>query len=232
MIKIFGIEINLGSKDDVTTLITVAVFIVIAGLFFFSLKGYLETSDQIMRSQSETSDLHNRVNNIDTNMKVVDPKQIDLYNRVLGMLIPDSEDYYSIINALETISLQSGFVITNYTIDAGALSQEKVTLKVEGVGDSQAFTEFLQSYQFGSGRLITNEKVEFVTAGLTSMKLSLNFYNQKYTSPQDSTMSHLTVHDRNNLMKIIQKIKVNLVASGQTFDDNALHYQTKDNPFN
>ncbi len=47
------------------------------------------------------------------------------YNQVLGMLVPDSEDYFSIIYTLQQISEQSGLMIEEYAVSMGRSTNQK-----------------------------------------------------------------------------------------------------------
>jgi len=226
--KIFGVELSLGGREELSTLVAVGVFLVIGGLFIFSLKNYLDAKDKTANYTQEVVRLEQQIKNNQSDIQTIGSGNLDGYNRVLSALIPEQEDFYSIINALDIISQESGFIITGYTIDAASLNRQKIDLKVEGVGDSLAFTQFLQSYQFEGGRLITNEKVEFATAGITSMKLNLNFYNKKFAAAAAGLSRPLNVGDRQRLEEIGRKIKINLTGTTETA---AADYKTKDNPF-
>ena len=73
--------------------------------------------------KKETSE--NRSDTLQFN-KTLTEDQIVVYNKILTTLIPETEDYFSIIYALETISQNTGFSIVSYTINLSNTSRKTV----------------------------------------------------------------------------------------------------------
>lgn len=101
--------------------------------------------------------------------------------KLLNSLIPDIEDYFSIASSLEELSATSGFRIISYNISLQeSPDKDKIILNVIGAGDQQSFVNFLSSYNFGGGRLITLDNIEVKSSDQAgSYSLSLNFFHKK-----------------------------------------------------
>jgi uncharacterized protein YeeX (DUF496 family) len=68
--------------------------------------------------ETEIDDLKNKANLIDYKEKIIqDDLDIDQINSIVSTLVPDSEDYFSVIVALDEISKKTNFIITNYVIN-------------------------------------------------------------------------------------------------------------------
>ena len=149
--------------------------------------------------------------------------------QLMSALIPDTEDYFSIINALETLSVQTGFRIDSYIINLLASTSNKLSLSVVGNGDSTAFLNFLQNYQINGGRLITAEKIGIDPTETGSIRLDLNFYNRNASSDVASVSGSLAP-SLQQLKEI--KSKVTFSLSGEPTADQPIQtYDTKQNPF-
>ncbi len=146
--------------------------------------------------------------------------------RILKSLIPDSENYFSIIYALDQLSIKTGFVITAYTINLQESTPGKISLTVTGFGDQNSFLNFLKGYNFEGGRLITAERIEFNKDKTGSSTLTLNFYNKKVGSTEDQQVDYEKILSR--LAELRAKVSVVL----QTDDrEVSTDYPTENNPF-
>lgn len=154
-------------------------------------------------------------------------ENLDQDLRLMTTLIPDSEDYFSIINALETLSGQTGFRVVSYTINLLASTSNRLSLTVTGTGDSTAFLNFLNNYQINGGRLITAEHIGIEPSETGSLRLDLNFYNKK-VSTDLSSASAAFVPSLAELNDI--KSKVTFSLTGPT-DQAVQDYPTKPDPF-
>lgn len=145
---------------------------------------------------------------------------------ILRSLIPDYEDYFSIVYALDELSQKTGFIISSYTINLASSSANKLSLVVSGVGNSDAFLKFLQDYNVGGGRLITTEKIELNAKDIDSFRLALNFYNKKVSDSADTNLNYAAS------LKQFDKIKdkVSFVLSPEP-EATTEAYPTKQNPF-
>lgn len=211
-------------RDYWSTLLTVVSLIVIFFLVSASYKTYKESTNQLDVLKEEVNLLKNRTDTLKYN-KQLTADQILEYNKVLTSLIPDSEDFFSIIYALETISKQTNFEIVSYTVNLPKTSPEKIPIIVEGRGDTAAFLNFLQNYEFTGGRLVTSEKIQFSGTSYTNTRVTLNFYNKKFAFNQ-TVIPQLTKQDIDQLETIKSKIRI---SYGQNSTDT--EYETKSNPF-
>lgn len=183
--------------------------------------------NKISKLQTENIQLMNKVTLM--NSKIPQTAILDQDIKFLNTLIPNAEDYFSIIYSLEKISQKSGFVITEYTVSIDKSTTEKLRLSVSGVGDSQSFLSFLRNYNFGGGRLITSDKVSLDPSFSGALKVDLTFYNKKTASATTLTDSPDTsiYQGLENL-----KIKVNFDSETPTVVETPpLDYPKKDSLF-
>ncbi|OGK62457.1 hypothetical protein A2334_05470 [Candidatus Roizmanbacteria bacterium RIFOXYB2_FULL_38_10] len=213
-------------RDYWSTILTLVSIVVIILLVSSSYKSFKELSNQQAILKEEVNLLKNRSDTLKFNKSLTED-QIIIYNKILTSLIPESEDYFSVIYALETISQKTGFSITSYTINLSKSSREKMSIIIEGRGSLSAFLIFLRNYEYTGGRLITSEKIEFSGVNFTNTKVSLNFYSKKFTF-NESVIPQLSKKDIEKLEQIKQKVQITLKEDES---DTPQEYETKDNPF-
>jgi hypothetical protein len=208
-------------------LIMLLVFIVLIGLILVASANFMKVKQDLTTRQDEVSKLQNKLTILEVN-KNLTQSQIDFYNKLLSQLVPDKEDYFSILSALEQLSAQTGFVISQYSINLSQSAPGKLQLEVQGDGDANAFLKFLEVYQFGGGRLITNEQISYASDRIGQIKLKLNFYSKKV----DTTAGLVALTPSQiDLMRRIQS-KTTFVFTGAGGASLPIgDYQTKPNPF-
>lgn len=175
----------------------------------------------------ELSQLQNKVTLMHTVVPSSEKLDEDLY--FLNKLIPNAEDYFSIVYSLEKLSQKSNFIITSYNVSVGSSTAEKLKLNVSGTGDSQTFIDFLKNYNFGGGRLITSDKIQLDPNFFGTIKIDLTFYTKNVSSSQN-----LEIEPDGKIFKELEALKsrVNFI-----FDSNVasgevnIKYPRKSNPF-
>ncbi|MBI5127123.1 hypothetical protein HZA76_01565 [Candidatus Roizmanbacteria bacterium] len=155
-------------------------------------------------------------------------EKLDEDVKLLNKLIPNIEDYFSIIYSLETLSQKTGFVITGYSVNIGKSSPNKLKLSVTGVGDTNSFMKFLDEYNFEGGRLITSDKIELNPQLTGSIRIDLTFYSKTTsTGVGEITQDKKTFQELEAI-----KEKVNFEFSEASPEgDFDLTYPRKTNPF-
>lgn len=149
---------------------------------------------------------------------------------LITKLIPDAEDYFSMIYALERLSQSTEFSINSYTVNLTKSTSNKLSLTVIGTGNSQTFLKLLQEYNVGGGRLITAEKIGVDPAQIGSLSLSLNFYNKKATINVNEKQDFKASLEQ--LRAIKSKINFSLIEDTGNEDVAAdTSYPTKSTPF-
>lgn len=141
---------------------------------------------QVLQSYSRLTELKNTNAQLKEKVALLNntngltEEEIDQFNAAVTQLIPEQEDYFLLVNSLENLANETGFVLSDYTIDLSDTSSEKLSLTVKGRGDREAFLRFLESYNFASGRLITIESIDYyLVADSQEYSFNLNFYTQK-----------------------------------------------------
>jgi len=211
-------------KDNWIILVTLFVFFMMILLVNYSFTAFSLARIEEANLKEETKILKNRVDIIKTNSQLK-ADQIRIFNQVLSTLIPDNEDTFTIIYALEKIGAETGFVISNYTVNVSASTQNKISLVVSGKGNINTFMEFLKNYNYIGGRLATSETIQFSGTNVDT-QVNLNFYNKKYVADQE-IVPQLSSQDLDMLQKIKEKVKINFVTTEETNTD----YEITSDPF-
>jgi len=200
----------------------------IVSIFIFINK-QVDNSDKTMTLENDIQMLKTKVDFINLQAKIQkEGIDTDTLNKLLGALVPEEEDYFSIITALDTLSTKTGFLITSYSLDLSRSSPTKLSISVEGTGDQAAFLKFLDSYSFGGGRLITVDSIDYQTQGFFTIKLAVNFYSGKGEAVPETAID-LTEADKALLQKIQDKFTIDVLSSESQVASP--EYATKSNPF-
>lgn len=223
-------------KPFIKRLIKENIFYIVGNIFIFILIiltlriGLTENAsynDKINSLKSENNGLMNKVALM--NSAIPGSDKLDEDVKFLNTLIPNIEDYFSIIYALEKISQKTNFIITDYTVNIGASTTEKLRINVTGIGNSQSFVDFLKDYNFSSGRLITSDKVQIDPNFSGSLKIDLTFYNKKTVAGNSLDMS-----PNINIYKELETLKTKVNFNFDTDEvvvAPSLDYPKKSNPF-
>lgn len=221
-------------KPFIRRLVRENIFYIVGNVFIFILIiitiriGLTENSSydtKITVLKTELNQLQNKITPLNTIIPSSDKLDKDL--NFLNTLIPNVEDYFSIIYSLEKLSQKSNFIITEYTVNVEKSIGEKLKLNVTGMGDSQSFINFLKDYNFGGGRLITSDKIQVDPDFFGAIKIDLTFYAKSVL-----TDKNLAIPD-DKVFKELEALenKVNFSFNNIATDSADLNYQKKSNPF-
>ncbi len=210
-------------KRHLPTLISLGVIVMLFFLVSFSYNLHSGENDRLNSLRTELDQLRSKVTIIKTNKSLI-KENLDEYNKLLAKLIPDKEDFFSILYALEELSIQTGFQITNYNLSL-ASQGDKYRIVVACAGNTDTFMKFLKDYNFAGGRLVTNEKIEF-TSEEGTVRLALNFYSKKIPTSLEA-IAKVSEKDLRLMEQIHSKVKISFK---ETANESA-QYETKSNPF-
>lgn len=146
---------------------------------------------------------------------------------LMSRLIPQSQDYFSIIQSLENLSQRTQFQIVSYQINLTESTDSKLSIVVRGIGDSQSFLTFLDSYQVDGGRLITMEKLKINPQTPGEVQLDMNFYIESPAAADRAIEYEETIR---KLDQIKGTISYDLAAPTATGEQD-YSFETKKNPF-
>ena len=214
--------------DQWTLFLSIGVFILLFIIVFIFYARFNEQNKEVNLMTGEVQMLKNRFDTLKYNQSLTED-QIKEYNKLLASLVPETEDYFSIIYALEQISLESQFTITDYTIDVSKTSKERLTIIAEGKGNPESFLTFLQDYQFAGGRLATSDKIQYGGLNSENTKVVLNFYSKQFTFNESLQVQQLSKEEIAKLNAIKKKIKFQFSSSG--YQSVSTEYPSKKNPF-
>lgn len=187
-----------------------------------------DNTQKVDRLSSDLQDLQRRVDLFKGTS--LTEETLDSNVKMLTSLIPNTEDYFSVIYTLEKLSQKTNFIISSYSISLKSSTKNKLKLTVTGMGDQTAFLKFLSEYNFGGGRLITSDKIELNRQTSGQIKIDIAFYSKetKPTSNQKPVSLSKTIVQE--LSTIRNKIQFDLKgASGEAAID--FSYPRKGNPF-
>ena len=129
------------------------------------------------------------------------------------------------------MSQKTGFLITSYTINLTTSQPNKLRLNIGGIGDNNAFLNFLRDYPFSGGRLITADKIELgsQTTGVT--KIDVTFYSKKVTSDKKETLN-LSSQEIKEIEALKSKLDF-IIKDSQSVNEGEIdtNYPRKTNPF-
>lgn len=184
---------------------------------------------KIKSLQKEIAVLQNNVETLNsTNMKIADLKN---YLDFMNKLIPNSEDYFSLIYSLEQISQKTGFYIQSYSLNVKTSTKEKLNLSISGSGNREAFVKFLDTYTFAGGRLMTSDKLELNPQLEGLLKIDVTFYSKKISLNKNDQFQNALI-SLNAVKAMYAKINTDLkTAKNEVTDMSNYIYPTKSNPF-
>jgi len=113
-------------------------------------------------------------------------ENISEYNALLDRLIPDGETYFQVISSLEQLEDRMGVSINSYSINLSETTEEKMSLTLTISGTKQSIETLFEKYHFSSGRLMTNEKLDYSREGLESTTFTVNIFH----ATADTTLSN------------------------------------------
>ncbi len=203
-------------------LINVVLLIIVNNLFR---ENILKKQEEIEKAKSEIkiySNLKNQIDNLN-----LSTQKLDEYYQLVSIILPQEQNIFSIIAAVERLSTETNFNIINYEISPPAEESSQFTLRVIGQGQSSRFLQFLRKYNFGSGRLITARKINY-QEDAEIQAVDLTFYSQPFEPRQDPLKITLpSQQDLEYIENIASKIK--FVFDETTEED--YFYPTKDKLF-
>lgn len=201
------------------------VIIILALIYFVNKHFATQTEIEVLKNDIVSLRLKNDFINYKEKLETKG-LNIDELNKIMGTLVPDEEDYFSIISALESLSQKTNFIITTYVVNLGISTPDRLALTIEGIGDQSSFLEFLKEYNFSGYRLITVDKIDYSKAETYQITLQLNFYNGKAQQVVPAGPIILSEEDNKVISTLKEKVKFEVSLPTESSD-----YNVKPNPF-
>lgn len=212
-------------RDHIVYFPSFAFFIILLTVFLpWQMREYFGIYEKIAVTNKEIIDLQKQV----TIVYSFEPNEVDQLVLLLDKLLPKSEDYYSIFRSLNSLALKTGVNLRSYSIPFSPSSSEKTVVNVIGQGTPELITNFLNSYQYTSGRLITMDNIQF-SPETSELSFTLNFYSKNIP---DSIAAVAPKVDK-KLVDLIEKINLKLNQSALPEEPSNVEniYTPKSNPF-
>jgi len=206
-----------------------ANFILLLAIIFtitFGIRKTIENKEKIEALKQEIKNLSEEQNNF----YMIKSSNLDFDKtlKVFNQLIPEEEDYFSIIYALETLSQKTGFQIVSYGVNLSESTPERLRLTVTGIGSTDSFFNFLKEYNFGGKRLITSDNLS-LSPQQSEFKIELSFYNKKQVGVDSSKMLFSPTFPK-EIEKLLAKTDFILKQSSEEAAIE-VNYPRKENPF-
>jgi len=209
-------------------LVDLIIILTIIFIISFGVRKIIENKDKTEILKDEIKKLSEKQNNF----YIIKNTNIDFEKtlKILNQLIPEEEDYFSIIYALEILSQKTGFQINSYTVNLSESTANNLKLTITGTGTTESFFNFLKDYNFGGGRLITSDNLS-LNPEESKFKIELSFYSKKTINNIDNNYSYfISSNFPKELEKIISKTEFILKESTKEADF-VFSYPRKQNPF-
>ncbi len=220
--------IGLMKENILYIILNIVVFVLI--IFFLSVnsgKGF-DNSQKIDQLTIDIQNLQKRVGLFsDTNLG---KDALESNVKMLGSLIPNIEDYFSVIYALEKLSQKTNFIINSYSINLRSSTKNKLKLSIAGAGDQAAFLKFLSEYNFGGGRLITSDKIELNRQTSGQINIDIAFYSKETKVSGNQKPVPVSRSMLEDLATLRNKIQFDLIE-GSAEAGLDYGYPRKANPF-
>lgn len=203
--KITKIEIdwkNNSVRYQAVNIAILSIGVIFLLLFAFFTYQIVTTNQFIEETRAQQIKLQGEISYFNLASKLT-ANDVEAYNSLLLRLIPEVEDYFSIIASLERLSLYTGLDVSRYSIDLPERGSDKFTLSIVGTVPKSILPLFLANYQYGTGRLVTVENMSINNNDENNVNLVLNFYSRPVTTSNILKVGSLSEGDI-NLMKDIQ----------------------------
>ncbi len=216
---------SLLKKNSVYISINILLIVILIFFIAFNFNLIPDKQNSILKEENEVAQLQKRDDFLNSPI-AVNAVELDSSLKLLNSLIPNSEDYFSVITVLEELSKKTNFIIDSYDINLTASGANKLQLSVSGKGDQESFIKFLKEYNYGGGRLITSSNIQLSAKYAGTMTLIITFYN-KTIAKGEALPLDLNSKDQEEIAKL--KNKVDFTLKEEKLDD--LSYPKKSNPF-
>ncbi len=179
------------------------VFLGIAAILFFQ---SMDTYALVEIRKQDFDDAQTELSYVTTAQTVAE-QNVTAYNTLLSRLVPPTEDYFSVVASMERLSLRTGIEITRYSINLPAEGSEIYPLSIVATIPVEEFDRFLETYQFGTGRLVTISAMNFTNQSSGNVRFTMNFYSKEVTTTNISRIASLSMDDLDLLDEIARQIR-------------------------
>jgi len=217
-------------KENIVYILTNIVLIIVIGFILISFfEKSLENKNKIDQLENEINLLTLKKNNL--RLFAQNSFNIEKAIKILNYLVPNEEDYFSILYALENLSKKTGFQITSYAVNLSEKNPNRLRLTISGVGNIDTFFNFLKEYNFGGKRLITSDNLSLSSEQKSGYKIDLIFYNKQVADQKNLSTSD--INDLNFFKKINDLLAKTDFILKESSEEAILNtnYPRKENPF-
>lgn len=205
-------QIKVDLKNNTTRYYTVNGVILAFAAFFLGLFAFfsfqvVSVNQQIDDARFQRDKLYQEISYFKVARDLA-TEDVETYNSMLLQLIPEIEDYFSIIASLERLSIYTGIDISRYSISLADANSDKFALSILGTVPPELFQTFLDNYQYGTGRLVTIESISYTTSEQNNVRLTLNLYSRKVTTSNLVRVGSLSREDMDLMTEVQSKMRL------------------------
>ncbi len=217
----------------------IVIFVVLVALTFVAVPiswgKYQEHATTASKLEGEVKTLREKAKSLDT-LLATTPQDLSGDVKIMQTLIPDVEDYFSIIYSLDQLSASTNFIIVSYQINLQESQEGVLALSITGVGDSEAFIEFLKKYNFEGGRLMTAKSITLTDQEFEGISLAVSFYSKPVDVKDNTGINYVKSLKRLQELKdkvsfVVREDAVGGPGLGLGTEATGSGYPTKSDPF-
>ncbi|PIQ73736.1 hypothetical protein COV58_00845 [Candidatus Roizmanbacteria bacterium CG11_big_fil_rev_8_21_14_0_20_36_8] len=175
----------------------------LAVLIYFSFKTF-GVQTEYVSSLANIESIKSSVLLIKNNKKLLN-KELKVYIDLLDNLIPDTESYFRVIDALEQLEKAHNVNVESYSINLQQTTEEKMSLELAIQGSKEDIESLIGSYQFISGRLITNDALNINLKESNSISFPISLYHKKYENVESEETVIISKEDIDFLDQILSE---------------------------
>lgn len=199
--------------------------VILAVVATAQVRSIVHTNQKITDIQKEIADLQKQ------NETIVkySPDDLDKLTATLNQLLPNSEDYFSIFNSMETMGARTGVAFTSFSSPFSGTTTDGVLVVAEASGSVSSLLNFLDQYQLAGTRVATIEDVT-INPPTSSAVFRLKFHSK----PVKLSGTGTTVPVINEKMvQLLQQLEARDGNPQPTPDivQEQSQYQSKEDPF-
>lgn len=119
----------------------------------------------------------------------------------LEQIVPSTDDYFSIILALERFSQTTGLNIARYSVNLQD-QNSRFSLNVSGALSEEDIGRFLDLYQYATGRLVTIDSITISNRSQQNIEFELSIYSGLVGQEQISIFNTISQNEIDEIDRI------------------------------
>lgn len=183
--------------------------------------------------------LKNEINNLKTNNLTVNylisKYEINELINFLDKFLPNSDNYFSLIQSFNDLKKNSQVNIDNFSIKMDHFKKNIIPLKITLNASESALLDFFKTYNFYSGRLITIDKID-INLNNPNNTIVVNFHNKNLKSLNNGLSNSLSldsdiIKKTKIILDTLKKKEIYTTTSEKEEEEITEEFEVNSNPF-